>query len=284
MRPMPGAMARLLTSTVDPRPVAIVRIVIGLTALARVVEARRIFARLFLPTTLRLPYVPWLPQLPAAGAGWLLALWALAALLLAVGWWTRTAALALATTLLYVVLLDEQTYSNHLYLLALVASLLAGADAGAAWSLDALPRGGRAVAHGAGAWAVALLRTQVSATYAFAGLAKLNRAYLSGATMAAYMSPRVLAAMPEGGRRPLVLAFSWSAIALELWLAGALWLPRWRVAAVVVAAAFHAGMVALLPPGVRFQLVVFAIEMLALCVVFFVDLLPGTGSPGPGEG
>lgn len=270
--PPGGRVAALLTATVDPRPIAAVRIVLGLTALMRTIEARRIFARLFLPTTIRLPYVPWLPQVSAGGMRWLLALWALAALLLAVGWWTRTAAVVLATTLLYVVLLDEQTYSNHLYLLALVASLLACANAGAAWSLDARARGRRGGA--VGAWAVALLRTQVSATYAFSGLAKINAAYLSGATMAAYMSPHVLGAIPETGRLPVVLAFSWGSIALEIGLAAALWLPRWRAVAVGVAVVFHTGMVALLPHGVRFQLVIFALEMLALCVVFFVDLAP----------
>jgi uncharacterized membrane protein YphA (DoxX/SURF4 family) len=285
----PRGIARLLTATVDPRPIAIVRVVIGLTAIVRVVEARRIFAHLFLPTTIRLPYVAWLPQIPTAGVRWLLTLWALAAVLLALGCWTRTAALALAATLLYVVLLDEQTYSNHLYLLALVASLLACANAGAVYSLDA--RRARAAAPIAavgvavadvpaavtGAWAHFLLRTQVSATYAFSGLAKMNHAYLSGATMAAYMSPRVLAAMPEAGRLPLVLAFSWGAIALELWLAFALWRRRWRSAAVGVGVGFHAAMVALLPPGVRFQLTIFAVEMLALYVVFFEDGLWGAG-------
>jgi len=265
-------MVGLLGTTVDARPLACLRIVIGLTALTRIIEARRIFARLFLPTTIRLPYVPWLPQIGAGGMRWLLAVWGVAAVLVAVGWWTRTAALVLAATLLYVVLLDEQTYSNHLYLLALVASLLACADAGAAYSLDARLRRDRV--GRAGAWAVALLRTQVSATYAFSGLAKINGAYLSGATMAAYMSPHVLAAIPEQGRLPVVLAFSWGSIALELGLAVALWRRRWRTAAVGVAAVFHVGMVALLPHGVRFQLVIFAVEMLALCVVFFVDLVP----------
>jgi hypothetical protein len=265
-----GRTAGLLTATVDARPIAFLRIVIGLTALTRIIEARRIFARLFLPTTIRLPYVPWLPQIGAGGMRWLLVVWGVAAALVAVGWWTRTAALVLAATLLYVVMLDEQTYSNHLFLLALVASLLACADAGAALSLDARARGD--AAGRAGAWAVGLLRTQVSATYAFSGLAKINATYLSGATMAAYMSPHLLAAVPEDSRLPLVLAFSWGSIALEIGLAAAFWLPRWRAAAVGVAAIFHAGMVAILPHGVRFQLVIFAVEMLALCVVFFVDL------------
>ncbi len=265
----PGAIMRLLNESADARPVAIVRIVIGLTALVRVIEARRIFARLFLPTTIRLPYVAWLPQLPAVGVPWLLGVWGLAAVLLALGWRTRTAATVLAATLLYVVLLDEQTYSNHLYMLALVVSLLAWANAGAVFSLDARSR--RAPAPLSSAWTQLLLCIQVSATYAISGLAKINRVYLSGTTMAAYMSPQVLAAVPESGRLPLILAFSWGSIVLEIWLAFALWSRRWRGAAVVVALAFHAGMIALLPRRVHFQLVIFAVETLALYLVFFRD-------------
>jgi hypothetical protein len=267
MRTTPSAaLARLLTGTLDARPIALVRIVIGLTALARAVEARRIFARLFLPTTIRLPYVAGLPSLPADAVPWLLALWVAAALGFALGWFTRTAGVVLAAILFYVVLLDEQTYSNHLYLLTLVVLLLVLAGAGAAYSLDA--RGCRDGA-GAQAWAVWLLRTQVSAVYAFAGLSKINRTYLSGATMAAYMSPDVLLSLPEASRLPFVLACSWGAIVLELGLAVALWRRRWRAAAVVVGAALHVGMVALLPAGVRVQLAIFAIEMLALYLAFF---------------
>lgn len=260
-----SAMTRLLSGTVDARPVAIARAVIGLTALARVLEARRIVPRLFLPTTIRLPYVPWLPQPPAAAVPWILALWAVAALLFALGCRTRVAGVTLAATVLYVLLLDEQTYSNHLYLLTLVILLLVLADAGCRFSVDAVRRRAPAAAP---AWAVWLLRTQVSATYAFAGLSKINAAYLSGATMAAYTSVALLASLPEAARLPFVLACSWGAIVVELWLAVALWSRRWRRPAIVAGVALHAGMIALLPPGVRFQLVVFACEMFALYLVF----------------
>lgn len=37
----------------------------------------------------------------------------------------------------YVLLFDQQTYSNHLYLLVIVTSLLTVGDSGAAFSLDA---------------------------------------------------------------------------------------------------------------------------------------------------
>jgi hypothetical protein len=48
--------------------------------------------------------------------------------------------------------------------------------------------------------------------------------------------------------------------------------------------AFHAAMNALLPPGLRFQLTIFAVEMLALYVVFFGDSLPRPPQPEPRQG
>jgi hypothetical protein len=263
-----AAMERLLTGDVDARPLAVLRVVIGVTAFARALVAYGILERLLRPTTIRLLYVSWLPQLGPSAIPWLVALWAAAALLFACGWWTRTAGVVLAAAILYVLLLDEQTYSNHLYLLVLIVLLLVLANAGAALGVDARgdtrPR--------AEAYAVWLLRTQVSATYAFAALAKLNSVYLSGATLAGYMSPTLLAALPEATRLPFVLACSWGTIAVELGLAVTLWSARWRRVAVAAGVALHVGMVALLPPGARVQLAIFAIEMVALYLVFFVPL------------
>jgi hypothetical protein len=108
--------------------------------------------------------------------------------------------------------------------------------------------------------------------YLFAALSKINRTYLSGATMAAYVSPAVLAVAPESGRTAVVLAMTWGSILVELWLAFALWSPRCRATAVATGIAFHAVMIALLPSPVRYQLTVFAVEMLALYVVFAVPL------------
>jgi hypothetical protein len=263
------SLERLLMGGVDPRPVALVRIVIGLTALVRAFVAYPILDRLLRPTTIRLLYVPWLPQLAPAGVPWLVAVWTAAALLFALGCCTRTAGVTLAAGMLYVLLLDEQTYSNHLYLLVLIVLLLGLANAGAAFSVDARWRRTRPRAE---AYAVWLLRTQVSATYAFAALAKLNAVYLSGATLVAYMSPDLLVALPEATRLPFVLACAWGTIVVELFLAVALWSARWRRLAVVAGTALHVGMVALLPPGARLQLAIFAVEMLALYVVFFVPL------------
>jgi vitamin K-dependent gamma-carboxylase len=160
-------LARLLERRSDARPVAVVRMVIGLAALARAYETSRILGRYFLPSTISLPHATWLPEVTERGATFLLATWVAAALLFAVGWRTRAAGSALAVICLYIVLLDEQLYSNHLYLLAMLCVLLVLADAGAVWSIDAWRQRRRREASliasdNVPAWPVFLLNTQVS--------------------------------------------------------------------------------------------------------------------------
>jgi hypothetical protein len=259
-----SALHAAVTGRVPAGRVAVVRVLIGLAALLRLPDAMRLLERLFLLPTMRTPYVAWAPDLPVGGARALLALWAVAALCFTVGWRTRTAGTALCAVLAAVIVLDQQSYSNHLYLLALVVGLLVLADAGAALSVDARARRGRAWVPG---WPVTLLKLQVSIVYAFAALAKINAEYLSGTTLALSAGAGALRLVPEPG--------SWSAvggallsIALEAFLAVALWMPRWRGVAFAAGAALHAAMIVLLPGAVRWQLVVFAIEMGALYLLF----------------
>ena len=84
----------------------------------------------------------------------------------------------LAGTMAYWLALDENLYSNHAYLLVLVAFLLVLADAGATLSLDS--RLGWKTASTIPNWPLTLIRIQVSLMYLFTGLAKLNAVFLSG--------------------------------------------------------------------------------------------------------
>jgi predicted DCC family thiol-disulfide oxidoreductase YuxK len=112
------------------------------------------------------------------------------------------------------------------------------------------------------------LKTQVSAVYGFAALSKLNREYLAGITVGAYVSPAVLAPLPDPLRTAVLLGWSWSSIALELFLAGALWIAPLQPMAFLAGLMLHTAMVLLLPPRLGFQLAIFAIEMFALYLVF----------------
>jgi hypothetical protein len=271
--PLSDELAQLLERRTDARPLAVARIVIGLAALARAYETSRILERYFLPTTIKLPYTTWVPELTERGATFLLAIWAAAALLFAAGWWTRAAGFTLTAICLYVVLIDEQLYSNHLYLLAMLSALFVLADAGAVWSIDAWRRRRRETSSALApatvpAWPVFLLKTQLSSLYLFAALSKLNGSFLSGAALLGYLPSGLLQALSPGPRVALVLGLSWVAIAAEAFLAVALWSARWRPAALLCGIVLHAGMILLFPVAVRFQLAIFAAEALAIYPLF----------------
>ena len=259
-------LADLVERRIDARPVAVVRIVIGLAALARAYETSRLLDRYLLPTTIKLPYVAWLPELTERGATFLLAAWALAALLFSVGWLTRVAGSVVAAISLYILFLDQQLYSNHLYLLATLCVLLIIADAGVAWSIDARLR--RRPRDTVPAWPVFLLKTQLSVMYLFAALAKLNGPFLSGAEMFGYMPGALRESVSGDVLLALALALSWGAIAAEMFVAVGLWSRRWRMAAVACGVVLHGAMILLLPGAVRLQLTIFAAESLALYMLF----------------
>jgi predicted DCC family thiol-disulfide oxidoreductase YuxK len=165
----------------------------------------------------------------------------------------------------YVLLLDQQTYSNHLYLLCLLVLLLAWADAGAAYSIDARRSGPRMVANGP----VALLRAQLSIVYGFSAIAKLNLIYLSGAVISLNLEREWWLAIPAELHVPEVLM--WVALATilgEIFIALGIWIERWRPSVFVVGLALHAGIVVSMMRTERLQLAIFALEMFALYILF----------------
>ena len=109
-----------------------------------------------------------------------------------------------------------------------------------------------------------LWRTQLSALYGIAALAKLNESFLAGGVMAEALSggPVDLPPLPL----PLLLAVGGVLVASEVLLATAPWVPRLRIPATLVAAGLHG--VALLVVGggplVTLRLVVFGGTAVAL--------------------
>ena len=84
--------------------------------------------RLLTPLVVKIPFSPLVPVLPSSALRLFLAVWLVAALAFALGWKTRVAGAVLALVTGYTLVLDQQTYSNHLYLLFLVILLLTIAD------------------------------------------------------------------------------------------------------------------------------------------------------------
>lgn len=255
---------RLLGDRVSARPVAVARIGVSVAILLEALGTGGTLQRLTEPGVVHTPYVSWAPSLTPALATALTALWIASALLFLVGWHTRVAGTVLAGTLAAVLFADQQLYSNHLYLMVLVAVIMVAADCGAAISLDARRK---PADTDVAAWPVWLLQAQVSIVYGFAALAKLNLAFLSGSVIASSLRREGLLAVPLDWRsaEPM-LVLSVLAICLEAFIAVGLWLPRWRPAAFVGGLALHAGITLWLSPTVT--LLVFSLVMLPLYVLF----------------
>lgn len=274
----------LVTARAPSRPVAITRIVLGTVILAHAAETWRVLRRLADPSILRLPEWSFMPAPTPALVVALAVLWGVTAITFALGYRTWVSGSLLAGVLAFVLCLDEQTYSNHLYLMTILVGLLTLADCGAALSLDARRAGARPDVP---AWPVTLLKAQLSIVYGFAALAKLNAVYLSGRALARVVPWREIAAV-FGMRATvyIVIAASIAAVVTEMLLAVWFWSPRWRAPAVALGILLHGGIVALMPG--KFPLALFAGVMFSLYPLFWGDRRPervgqsiDTGRPGP---
>lgn len=262
--PIGNRIESLLRSTAPARPVAMARIVIAGIALAKAADLWQVLLALAGGEVLRAPYGSWSPELSTRMVSLLVALWAGSGAAFLLGWRTRAAGTLLVLSMMTVLGLDQQLYSNHFYLLILLCLLLTVADSGAALSLDARRHGEREVIP---AWPVTLLKLQMSIVYGFAVIAKLNLYYLSGAVLNVHWTRHGLYAMPDALRRVEVL-FTLALVSLlaEAVLAIALWSPRTRHAAFVVGFGLH---LAIIPTmGSTWQLTLFAFMMFSLYLLF----------------
>ncbi|HEV2069951.1 MAG TPA: HTTM domain-containing protein [Acidimicrobiales bacterium] len=255
---------RVVRSRVNPRPVALLRTVFGALVLLRAAyfaEQARMATDAGLFTVAG-------SHLPGAGVG-LLAVWIALGGALMVGWRSRSAAAAYAALVFALLAADPLFYNNHLYLMGLVAGLLACADCGAAFSLDARHR--QRVTQVPG-WPVFLLRAQVSITYAFAALSKLQEDFLSGLVLHVHLSRGPFAPLLPGwfvSNFVVLMSVAVAVIAAEVTLAWALWHPRWQNAAFTVGLLLHAPMVLLANSWHQaLRLFVFSVLMWGLYLMF----------------
>jgi hypothetical protein len=161
-------------------------------------------------------------------------------------------------------------YTAPLYLLGLLAVLLAASQCGASVSLDARRFGAQERVPGA---AVTLIRVQISVVYLFAAIAKLNWDFLSGNVVFLGARGSVLAPDLDSVAHPALFAtLAVATIALELFIAGGLWVRAARPAVFAAGLAMHIGMVLMLGRAATLAgLAVFALLMLS-SYLLFLDL------------
>lgn len=187
---------------------------------------------------------------------------ALAALSLALGYYTRASAALFFVLFTYAELLDKSAYLNHYYLVTLLSFLLVMVPAGAGWSLDARRAGARSVPRVA-YW---LLRAQMSIVYFYAGFAKLNPDWLWHAEplklwLGTFTDVPVFGSLVE--RHWVAVAMSWAGMAYDLSVAPLLWWKKTRPFAFAAAVAFHVSVWLMFPIGI------FPWVMLTGATVFF---------------
>ncbi len=262
-------LIRLLHRTIhlrtSPRPLAGARILIGINAALASLEAWRMLSRVLMPNVVRIPFFASIPVLPSSALLFFIAAWLIAALFFALGWKTRAAGAVLALAIGYTLVLDQQTYSNHLYLLFLVTLLLTIADSGAAWSLDA--RGDPARTE-VTAWPILLLKIEVTIVYGFSALAKITPPYLAGELLTQSLKQEGWLAVPRSWQLPEVMSvLAVLSIAAELFIAFGLWSPRLRRFAILSGIGFHGLILAVLNSS-RLSLAIFALSMFAGYLLF----------------
>jgi predicted DCC family thiol-disulfide oxidoreductase YuxK len=252
-----------------PEAAGVARAAVGVAAILKALERAPILERLGSADVVRVPYVAGQPSVADLPAALVLAAWIGLAAAFAAGFAVRITGSLLTLLLVAVLFGDQQLYSNHLYLLTWLVGLLTLADAGAAFSVDALRGHGRRTIA---AWPLWLLRVQLTVVYLFAGISKIGATYLAGSVVALSLRSEGPLAIPIEWRVFEVMAvLSILSILAEIGLAIGLWLPRWRRAAFVLGLLLHLGIALWFDPTV--PLLVFAVIALSPYVLF-LDLEP----------
>ncbi|GGG50791.1 HTTM domain-containing protein [Hymenobacter glacieicola] len=266
---MPGSpLQRYLHSFIPAAPLATFRLAFGLLVLASVVRfwAKGWIAELYLQPKFFFSYYgfEWVRPLGGYTYG-LFVVCVLCALLVAVGYWYRTAAVGLFLSFTYIELMDKSTYLNHYYFVSLVALLLMVLPAGRYFSLDAYRHPAR-WRNQVPRWTVDALRLLMGIVYVYAGLAKLNSDWLVHA-----MPLRIW--LPAKNDLPLLgpllsqvwvaYAFSWFGAFYDLTVPFFLLNRRTRPMAYATVVVFHVLTAVLFPIGM------FPYVMMVAALIFF---------------
>lgn len=263
-----GRFREVMEGDFPSRPVAAVRVGVGVAALLKGVLAWRRGLEVLGPEALQVPWGgvgSWLPSgaLPAV-----MGVWLAAATAFVLGWRTRVAGGLLALSIALYLLADRHLYQNHVYLLFLLVVLLTVARSADAFSMDARRRRDGPGAGGmVPRWPLDLLKLQVSLVYLFAAVSKINVDFLSGGTLAgAWRGTALGEFLVANFDRSFFMAAAGATVVLEVWLALALWNPSRRSIAIGAGVLLHGGILLLV--DARADLTVFALLMFSAYLLF----------------
>lgn len=255
-------MHRIVTATIDARPLALARILVGTAAISLALEWFGPLWKTASGDYLSVPTLSWLPQVTPWFALTLVVVALLAGAAMIVGLAAPWSAGLVSATSAAALLADQQTYSNHLLLLVILSGLIAWSGAGAAWTIRNY-YDTRQVPY----WPAFLIKVQITTLYAWTAIAKINPDYLSGAVLEVNL--RGWVHVPA----ELLPALAVATIVVEAFLAVALWVPGVRVAALVMGVGLHISIpLMLIQPA---PLIPFAVLMFAGYAIVAADAWPG---------
>ena len=203
--------------------VAVARIGLGIAATLNSAEMFGLLSRIADGRVAR-PVVGWMPEVTTFGAWTFVAFALSASVLLILGWHSSQAAALYFGLSVWCFLWDQQTYNSHQMLASLLIGYLAFAGPDAEWAV----RPGRPAKRPD---ATVLMMTQLSACYLFASLSKMTVRFLSGVPLDGWTWPDL--------PRLVFAAMAVGTVVVELYIAVALWLPRWRPMAFALGAGLH---------------------------------------------
>lgn len=188
---------------------------------------------------------------------------AFAALCIGIGIFYRASSVIFLLGYTYIFLLEQASYNNHYYLIAILGFFFCIVDAHNAFSVDSYRAGtaNRMVPL----WQIALFRAQIIIVYFFGGIAKLNPDWLRGVPLNNWLQPSYN--LPIIG--PLVsqpwsaLVVSYTGILFDLSIGFLLLSRRTRPFALIPLLAFH------ITNSFLFNIGIFPWMMIGLTIIFF---------------
>jgi hypothetical protein len=261
-------MKGYLSKTTSAAPLAVFRMSFGLMIFAGLVRfwAKGWIADLYITPRYFFPFYGFEFVRPLGIYTYLLfAIVAVSALMVAAGWFYRTAATLLFVSFTYIELIDKSTYLNHYYFISLISFLLIFLPAHVYFSVDTY-RKKELLAGLIPQWTVDTLKLFVFILYFFAGLAKINSDWLIHA-----LPLRIW--LPARNDMPVIgflfnhewvwYAFSWLGCLYDLSIPFLLFMKKARLPAFMAVVIFH-GLTAIL-----FPIGMFPYIMIVTALVFF---------------
>ena len=190
---------------------------------------------------------------------------AVAALLVALGYYYRPAIVLFFLSFTYIELMDKTTYLNHYYFVSVLSLLLVFLPANACCSLDAKRRP-RLASQPVPRWCIDALKLLLGIVYCYAGLAKINSDWLLHAMplkiwLSAHYELPVLGKLLQ--QSWAAYAFSWGGMVYDLSIPFLLLYRPTRTLALALVAVFH-GLTAWLFPIGMFPYIMIASSLIFL--------------------